>query len=54
MKKLLYLVVHIDEEQLEGTTPEELLETIKDSAEKSGYAITEAFVEDADELEEPI
>lgn len=52
MKKLLYMVVHIDDEQLEGTTPEAVLEDIVYHAEKSGYVITEQFVEDANSEEE--
>ena len=47
----LIMSVRVTEEMLEGTTFEEIAETIKDSAEKSGYVIYDSFYEEACEDE---
>ncbi len=43
----LIMSVRVTEEMLEGTTFEEIAETIKDSAEKSGYVVYDSFYEEA-------
>lgn len=47
----LIMSVRVTEEMLEGTTFEEIAETIKDSAEKSGYVVYDSFYEEACEDE---
>jgi hypothetical protein len=43
----LIMSVRVTEEMLKGTTFEEIAETIKDSAEKSGYTVYDSFYEEA-------
>ena len=47
----LIMSVRVTEEMLEGTTFEEIAETIKDSAEKSGYAVYDTFYKEVEEDE---
>lgn len=47
----LIMSVGVTEEMLEGTTFEEIAETIKDSAEKSGYVVYDIFYEEVEEDE---
>ena len=47
----LIMSVRVTEEMLEGTTFEEIAETIKDSAEKSGYVVYDSFYEEVCEDE---
>lgn len=43
----LILSVRVTEEMLEGTSFEEIAETVKNSAEKSGYVVYDSFYEEA-------
>lgn len=47
----LIMSVRVTEDMLEGTTFEEIAETIKDSAEKSGYIVYDQFYEEVNEDE---
>jgi len=47
----LIMSFRVTEEMLEGTTFEAIAETIKDSAEKSGYVMYDAFYEEVEEDE---
>lgn len=47
----LILSVRVTEEMLEGTSFEAIAQAVKDSAEKSGYAVYDAFYEEACEDE---
>lgn len=47
----LIMSVRVTEEMLEGTTFEAIAETIKDSAEKSGYVVYDTFYEEVEEDE---
>ena len=42
----LIMSVRVTEEMLEGTSFEEIEETIKNSAEKSGYIVYDTFYEE--------
>lgn len=47
----LIMSVRVTEEMLKGTTFEAIAETIKDSAEKSGYVVYDTFYEEVEEDE---